>query len=281
MLDDRGQMSDFRFQTSDLLLLSNYNQYMNRITQLFEQKQHNILSVFYTAGYPQLNDTLAIAASLQAAGADMLEIGFPFSDPMADGPVIQRSSEIALENGMSIKLLLEHLKDLRKTVHIPILLMGYFNPVVQYGVERFCKDIAAIGIDGLILPDLPMVEYETMYRPVFEQYHLSNIFLVTPQSSEERIRKIDSLSNGFVYLLSSSSITGRKIEQDAASEAYFKRIQEMGLRNPLMIGFGIADKQGFDNACRFASGAIVGSAFVKELAENGKQGIAAFVRSFR
>lgn len=254
---------------------------MNRIPKLFEQKKENILSVFYTAGFPNLNDTLSIAQVLEQSGADMLEIGFPFSDPMADGPVIQNSSEIALENGMNLKLLFEQLKELRKTVSIPVLLMGYFNPVVQYGVERFCKDAHAVGIDGLIIPDLPMQEYETIYKKTFDQYHISNIFLVTPQSSEERIRKIDELSTGFIYVLSSSSITGRTIDQDAGTTAYFQKMKEMNLKNPFLIGFGIGNKATFNNACKYAAGAIVGTAFVKQLGAEGIHTIDKFVKEIK
>lgn len=254
---------------------------MNRLTQLFEKKKENILSVFYTAGFPNLNDTLSIAQALEESGADMLEIGFPFSDPMADGPVIQNSSEVALENGMNLKLLFEQLKELRKTVNIPVLLMGYFNPVVQYGVERFCKDAHAVGIDGLIIPDLPMQEYETIYKKTFDEYHISNIFLVTPQSSEARIRKIDELSTGFIYVLSSSSITGRTIDQDSGTTAYFQKMKEMNLKNPFIIGFGIGDKATFNNACKYAAGAIVGTAFVKHLGAEGINTIDKFVKEIK
>lgn len=254
---------------------------MNRIPKLFEQKKENILSVFYTAGFPNLNDTLSIAQALEQSGADMLEIGFPFSDPMADGPVIQNSSEVALENGMNLKLLFEQLKALRKTVSIPVLLMGYFNPVVQYGVERFCKDAHAVGIDGLIIPDLPMQEYETIYKKTFDQYNISNIFLVTPQSSEARIRKIDELSTGFIYVLSSSSITGRTIDQDAGTTAYFQKMKEMNLKNPFLIGFGIGNKATFNNACKYAAGAIVGTAFVKQLGAEGIHTIDKFVKELK
>ena len=254
---------------------------MNRIPKLFEQKKENILSVFYTAGFPNLNDTLSIAEALEESGADMLEIGFPFSDPMADGPVIQNSSEVALENGMNLKLLFEQLKELRKTVSIPVLLMGYFNPVVQYGVERFCKDAHAVGIDGLIIPDLPMQEYESIYKKTFDEYHISNIFLVTPQSSEARIRKIDELSNGFIYVLSSSSITGRTIDQDAGTTAYFQKMKDMKLKNPFLIGFGIGDKATFNNACKYAAGAIVGTAFVKHLGTQGINTINKFVKEIK
>ena len=238
---------------------------MNRLNQLFERKKESILSIYFTAGYPSLNSTLDIAEALEKAGADFIEIGFPYSDPLADGPVIQNSSQKALENGMNLKILFGQLKDLRKRVSIPVLLMGYVNPVLQYGVENFCKDCADAGIDGIIVPDLPMYEYEEMYKDCFIDNNLSNIFLVTPQTSEDRIRKIDSLSNGFIYLLSSSSTTGKSLSISHDSENYFSRIRDMKLKNPSMIGFGISDRKSFVNAAKYSRGAIVGSAFVKFL----------------
>ncbi len=255
---------------------------MNRINQLFKNRKSNILSIYYTAGYPNLGDTVAIAAALEKAGADMLEIGFPYSDPVADGPVIQASSKQALDNGMDLNLLFEQLKELRKKVTIPVLLMGYVNPVLQYGVENFCKACAEVGIDGCIVPDLPMVEYEEFYKDSFLENGLSNIFLVTPQTSLERIHKIDALSNGFIYLLSSSATTGKNLDVSDATEAYFSRIAEMKLNNPTMIGFGISNKETFDKACKYANGAIIGTAFVKALAKSHTtENIKEFMQEFR
>lgn len=225
---------------------------MNRITKLFKEKKNNIISIYYTAGYPDLDDTVTIAAALEKAGADMLEIGFPYSDPVADGPVIQESSKQALDNGMDLNLLFKQLKDLREKVTIPVLLMGYVNPVLQYGVENFCKACAAVGIDGCIVPDLPMAEYEDFYKNIFLENGLSNIFLVTPQTSVERIHKIDSLSNGFIYLLSSSATTGKNLQVSDTTTDYFSRIAAMQLNNPTMIGFGISNKETFDSACKLS-----------------------------
>jgi tryptophan synthase alpha chain len=257
-------------------------QQMNRLNKLFNTKKDNLLSIYYTAGYPDLDTTLAIAEALEKAGVDFLEIGFPYSDPVADGPTIQHSSEKALENGMNLHLLFEQLKDLRKRVTIPILLMGYVNPILQYGVESFCKKAAEVGVDGIIVPDLPMYEYETLYADFFIDNNLSNIFLVTPQTSEDRIRRIDELSNSFIYLLSSSSITGGHLQVSVNIEDYYKRIKAMHLNNPAIIGFGISDNKSFTKACEYAAGAIVGSAFVKLLeAEEYLEKIPSFVRSIR
>lgn len=255
---------------------------MNRLQQLFQQQKKGLLSIYYTAGYPNLNDTLKIAETLEKTGADFLEIGFPYSDPVADGPIIQASSKQALDNGMTLPILFEQLKDLRKTVNIPILLMGYINPVLQFGVENFCKACAEVGVDGCIIPDLPMYEYEELYHGYFEVNKLSNIFLVTPQTSEERIRKIDKLSNSFIYLLSSAATTGKNLDVSANAKAYFTRIRDMKLTNPVMIGFGISDKKTFDAANGYASGAIIGSAFVKNLNENDlEKSIINFMGDFR
>lgn len=255
---------------------------MNRINKAFKEKKNNILSIYYTAGYPGLGDTVSIAVALEKAGADMLEIGFPYSDPVADGPVIQASSKLSLDQGMDLNLLFEQLKELRKTVTIPVLLMGYVNPVLQYGVERFCKACAEVGVDGCIVPDLPMVEYEEFYKDIFLENGLSNIFLVTPQTSVERIHKIDSLSNGFIYLLSSSATTGQNLQVSDTTEAYFSRIAAMELNNPTMIGFGISSKQTFDKACQYANGGIIGSAFVKSIESgNLEDNIEAFMSKFR
>ncbi|GGC54024.1 tryptophan synthase alpha chain [Pedobacter quisquiliarum] len=238
---------------------------MNRINQLFQNKNKNILSIYYTAGYPNLDDTLTIARALEEAGADMLEIGFPYSDPVADGPVIQASSKQALDNGMDLKLLFEQLKDLRKYVNIPVLLMGYVNPLLQYGVENFCKACAEVGVDGLIVPDLPMVEYEEFYKDTFQQYGISNVFLITPQTAVERIHKIVELTNGFIYMVSSSATTGKNLSLSQVTEDYFSRVAALELKNPTMIGFGISDQPSFEKACQYASGAIIGTAFVKAL----------------
>lgn len=255
---------------------------MNRLNKLFESKKDNLLSIYFTAGYPSINTTVDIAEALQRAGVDFLEIGFPYSDPVADGPTIQHSSQKALENGMNLNRLFEELKDLRKKVSIPVLLMGYVNPMVQYGIENFCKKAAEVGIDGVIVPDLPMYEYETLYAQYFTGNGLSNIFLVTPQTSEERIRKIDGLTNSFIYLLSSSSITGKNLQVSTAIEDYYKRIKDMKLKNPAVIGFGINNNETFNKACEYARGAIVGSAFVKFLAtEDYLESIPEFVKTIR
>jgi tryptophan synthase alpha chain len=255
---------------------------MNRLNKLFESKKDNLLSIYFTAGYPNLNTTVDIAEALEKAGVDFLEIGFPYSDPVADGPTIQHSSEKALENGMNLNQLFEELKDLRKRVSIPILLMGYVNPMVQYGIERFCKKAAEVGVDGVIVPDLPMYEYETLYSKYFTENGLSNIFLVTPQTSDERIRKIDGLTNSFIYLLSSSSITGKNLQVSNTIEDYYKRIKAMQLKNPAIIGFGISNNETFTKACEYARGAIVGSAFVKFLAsENYLEKVPEFMKGIR
>ncbi len=255
---------------------------MNRIKQLFEQKKENVLSIYFTAGYPDINSTLDIAEALEKAGADFLEIGIPYSDPLADGPVIQNSSLKSIENGMTLRVLFEQLKDLRKRVSIPVLLMGYVNPILQYGVEKFCASCKEVGVDGVIAPDLPMYEYEEMYQNCFSENNLSNIFLITPQTSDERIRKIDELSKGFIYLLSSSSTTGKNLALTDVTEDYFTRLKNMNLKNPTMIGFGISDNKSFSKASQYANGAIVGSAFVKLLGEDRyMEKIPAFIGSLR
>ena len=241
---------------------------MNRLNNLFETKKNNLLSIYFTAGYPALNTTVKIAEALEKAGADFLEIGFPYSDPVADGPIIQNSSQRALENGMTLNQLFEELKELRNKVSIPVMLMGYVNPIVQYGVENFSKKATEVGVDGLIVPDLPIYEYEKLYAGIFKQYNLSNIFMVTPQTSTERIRKIDELSSSFVYLLSSSTITGVNLKLSDAIEGYYQRIKDMNLKNPTIFGFGITNNNSFKKACEYANGAIVGTAFVKLLSED-------------
>ncbi|MCX6182382.1 MAG: tryptophan synthase subunit alpha [Bacteroidetes bacterium] len=250
---------------------------MNRLDSLFQKKKNNILSIFTTAGYPKLNDTLPVVKALQEAGVDFIEIGIPFSDPLADGPVIQDSSTVAIENGMTLKLLLSQMEDIRKELTLPILLMGYINPVLQYGIENFAKKCSEVGVDGIIIPDLPMQEYLEDYKKVFDQYNLKNIFLVTPQTSDERIRFIDEHSNGFIYLVSSSSTTGKKTGIDGAEE-YLSRIQKMNLKTPTVVGFNISSKESFQKATQYANGAIIGSAFVKAI--NNNKDIAAGVKSF-
>jgi tryptophan synthase alpha chain len=251
----------------------------NRLTHLFITRPRDLLSVYFTAGYPSLNSVLDTAFQLQEAGVDFLEIGFPYSDPLADGPVIQKSSQEAIHNGMNLNVLFDQIQEIRKTIHIPLLLMGYVNPVLQYGMERFLKSCSESGIDGLILPDLPMVEYETLYKGIFESYNLSNIFLVTPQSSESRIRKIDELTEGFIYLLSSSSTTGQTVSLKNTTPEYLKRIESMGLRNPLMVGFGISNAEAFRGVCAFTSGAIVGTAFIR--AQNEGISVQDFIKTIR
>lgn len=242
---------------------------MNRIDRLFETKQERILNVYFTAGYPALNDTVAVMENLEQAGADLIEIGIPFSDPVADGPTIQESNGIALENGMTLKLLFEQLADIREKVSIPFVLMGYINPIVQYGIEAFCAKCEEVGVDGLILPDLPMFEYLDTYKPMFDKHGLYNIFLITPQTSEARVREIDENSNGFIYMVSSASTTGAKSSISVDQTAYFARIRAMNLKNPTLIGFGISNAETFDKACANANGAIIGSAFIKALGGEG------------
>lgn len=255
---------------------------MNRIDQLFQQKPKEVLNIYFTAGFPQLGDTLTVLQALQDGGADMAEIGMPFSDPLADGPVIQDSSTRAIANGMKLAVLFEQLKGFRSKIRIPVVLMGYINPVLQYGVENFLRSCQEVGVDGLILPDLPMDEYETEYKPLFEKYGQHLIFLVTPETSEARIRKIDSLSRGFVYAVSSSSTTGK--DKDMKLQAsYFEKLQSMKLQNPVLVGFGIRDKATFQAACQYSNGAIIGSAFVKaiENSANLQETVQTFVRNIK
>jgi tryptophan synthase alpha chain len=256
---------------------------MNRINNLFETKKENILSVYFTAGFPKLNNTVEIIQFLEKNGVDLIEIGIPFSDPTADGPTIQRSSEIALKNGMNLELLFGQLQNIRESVKIPLILMGYFNPVYQFGVERFCAKCAEIGIDGTILPDLPLNELENEYKHIFAKNNLHNILLITPQTSENRIKQIDAACSGFIYMVSSSSTTGAGKKVEDFQQSYFERIQKMELKNPRLIGFGISDNATFANACKYASGAIIGSAFVKSFNPDLKleDSISQFVREIK
>lgn len=237
---------------------------MNRLEELFQNKKNNILSMYCTAGFPQFDSTLQVMKALQDNGADMVELGMPYSDPLADGPVIQASGAKALQNGMTIEKLFAQLQDCRKEIYVPIILMGYMNPVLQYGFERFCKHAAAIPIDGFILPDLPEHEFETEYAPIIRRYGIDFIFLVTPETSEERIKKLDELSTGFLYAVSSSSTTGSK--QDFTEvEKYLQRLQNMRLKNCVLVGFGIKDKPNFQSACKYASGAIIATAYIQAI----------------
>jgi len=252
----------------------------NRINQKL-QSAKKILSIYFTAGYPQLNDTVRILKSLQNSDVDMVEIGMPFSDPLADGPTIQNSGSIALKNGMTTKLLFEQIKDIRKEITIPLILMGYLNPILQFGIEKFCKSCADVGIDGLIIPDLPVKEYEELYKEIFKKYGLIDIFLITPQTSEERIRYIDKISNGFVYMVSTASTTGGRDSFNKAQTDYFKRIAIMELRSPQIVGFGISNKETFNQATQYSKGAIIGSAFIKHLTAEGIDRIPDFIKKIR
>jgi len=256
---------------------------MNRIDRLFKEKQDNILSVYFTAGYPFLDSTTVIINALADAGADMVEIGMPFSDPMADGPVIQRSNDTALQNGMSLKLLFRQLQGIRKKVEMPILLMGYLNPVIQFGVENFCRQCKETGVDGVILPDLPPIVFLEEYATLFEKYDLYNILLISPQSDNDRIRVIDKISRGFIYIVSSSSVTGVKGVLSDEQLSYFKRVKELNLQNPGLVGFGISNHETFINVCKHARGGIIGSAFVKMLGEEREVSdkIYQFIKSIR
>ena len=257
---------------------------MKRIHEVFTKQKHKILNVYCTAGYPQLNSTIEVMKALQENGADIIELGMPYSDPLADGPVIQQSSTVALANGMTIKKLFEQLRDFRKSPSfggvgeaIPVILMGYMNPVLQYGFEKFCSDAAAVGIDGLILPDLPEHEFETEYGAVIKKHGLDFIFLVTPETSEVRIKKLDELSTGFLYAVSSSSTTGKDKKMTDVMQ-YLQKLKDLRLKNPVLVGFGIKDKATFEAACVNANGAIIGTAYIKALAEPGN--VADITRKF-
>ena len=249
---------------------------MNRIQQKLKEDK-KLLSIYFTSGYPNLNDTEAIIQDLEKCGVDMIEIGLPFSDPLADGPTIQASSTHALKNGMTTEILFNQLEDIRTKVNIPLIIMGYFNPMLQYGVEAFCKKCQEIGIDGLIIPDLPVDVYHEEYQTIFEKYGLINVFLITPQTSDERIRYIDSISNGFIYMVSSASTTGAKVGFGEEQTEYFRRIAGMNLNNPQIVGFGISNKETFTQATQHAKGAIIGSAFIKHITKNGISNIGNFI----
>lgn len=242
---------------------------MNGINKLFSEKSRNILSVYFTAGYPLLDDTVRIISILEKHGVDLVEIGIPFSDPVADGPVIQESNLIALKNGMNLQLLFEQLRGIKEKVKIPLVMMGYFNPIYQMGMEKFLLKCYDTGIDGVIIPDLPVEEYLVNYRDIFRKYNIHFICLITPQTPEERVRFIDSVSEGFIYMVSTSSTTGARKSFDEKQVEYFHRIHSMDLKNPVIAGFGISNKNTYDTACKYANGVIIGSAFIKALGISG------------
>lgn len=239
---------------------------MPRLSDLFEQQKERVLNVYCTAGYPHLNSTLEVMESLQKNGANIIELGMPYSDPLADGEVIQNSSLVALAGGMTIDILFQQLETMRQTIHIPVVLMGYMNPILQYGFEAFCKKAKSVGVDGLILPDLPLYEFETVYGSIIQANELDFIFLVTPETPEPRLKKLDQLSSGFVYAVSSSATTGT--DKDFSKVAlYLERLKSMQLKNPFLVGFGIKDKASFDAVNVYANGAIIGSAYIQALTQ--------------
>lgn len=240
---------------------------MNSINALFQKKKREILSVYFTAGFPAINDTEVIVLALQNAGVDLIEVGIPFSDPLADGPVIQESSTIALRNGMNLHLLFSQLDSIKDQVRIPLILMGYLNPIMQYGFENFCKDCKKTGVSGMIIPDLPFNDYLNEYKPVADSYDLKVVLLITPETSDERIRLIDAHTDGFIYMVSSAATTGVQQQFDEKKLDYFRRISRMSLRNPLLIGFGISNPDTLAAAFEHAAGAIIGSRFIRLLAE--------------
>lgn len=253
---------------------------MNRINQTLNQDK-KLLSIYFTAGFPQLEDTVPILEQLQEADVDMIELGLPFSDPLADGPTIQESSTQALRNGMTTDKLFTQLEGIRARIHVPLIVMGYFNPMMQYGVERFCKRCQEVGIDGLIIPDLPADVYHTQYQSLFQQYELLNMFLITPQTPDERIRYIDQVSEGFIYMVSSAATTGAQGSFGDTQQHYFQRIADMKLQSKLLVGFGISNAETYQSAVAHSQGAIIGSAFIKHLEANGNQSVQAFVKTIR
>ena len=254
---------------------------MNSIQKIFQNKEKDLLSIYFTSGFPELNDTTKVIAELSNSGVDFIEVGLPYSDPLADGPTIQDSSQIALKNGINLDVVFDQLMTVKENNKAPLVLMGYLNQVLKYGEEKFCKKMVACGIDTVILPDLPMVEYENHYKALFEKYGINNVFLITPLTSEERIRKIDSYTQSFIYMVASSSITGAKGEISQQQINYFERIKSMNLTSKLIIGFGISNHETFTKACKYGNGAIIGSAFIRFLDEHGVQRIGHFVESIK
>ncbi len=250
---------------------------MSKLNSLFEKKHYNLCSVFFTAGFPKLNDTETIIKGLEKGGVDFIEVGLPYSDPLADGPTIQHSSSVALKNGINLDIIFNQLEALKNSVKIPLVLMGYINQVIKYGEEKFCQKCKDCGIETIIIPDLPMIEYQSHYQQLFSNYGISNVFLITPQTSKERIKKIDNITNAFIYVVASSSITGAKGKISSKQIAYFERIQKMNLKSTLIVGFGISNKSTFNKVCEYMNGAIIGSAFINFLQEKGVVEIPSFV----
>lgn len=250
---------------------------MNKIKSIFERKDKHVLSIYFTSGFPELNDTTKVIEELGRNGVDFIEVGMPYSDPLADGPTIQDSSQVALQNGINLDIIFDQLLQIKDTNTTPLVLMGYLNQMLTYGEDRFCQKVVECGIDTIILPDLPMIEYERRYKQLFDSYGINNVFLITPQTSEERIRKIDSYTSSFIYMVASNSITGAKGAISQQQIAYFERIKAMNLKSRLIIGFGISDHATFSKACEYGNGAIIGSAFIKFLAKNGVKKIGDFI----
>ncbi|MFT6699150.1 MAG: tryptophan synthase alpha chain [Porticoccaceae bacterium] len=254
---------------------------MNSIQELFHKKDKNLLSIYFTCGYPKLQDTTKVISALEESGVHFIEVGLPYSDPLADGPTIQDSSQKALENGINLDVIFEQLATIKQRNKTPLVLMGYLNQLLKYGEDKFCQKVVACGIDTVIIPDLPMVEFENHYQKLFNKYGITNVFLITPHTSEERIKKIDTYTKAFIYVVASASITGAKGEISNTQIEYFERIKAMNLQSKLIIGFGISDKTTFNTACSYANGAIVGSAFIKHLGDNGVAEIDAFIKPIR
>lgn len=254
---------------------------MNTIQQIFHQKDKNLLSIYFTSGFPKLDDTTKVISELSKSDVDFIEVGLPYSDPLADGPTIQDSSQIALQNGINLDVIFDQLLSIKDSNKTPLVLMGYLNQMLKYGEEKFCQKVVDCGIDTVILPDLPMVEFENHYHQLFEKYGINNVFLITPHTSEERIKKIDSYTKSFIYVVASASITGAKGEISTAQIAYFERIKNMNLESNLIVGFGISDKKTFSTACKYANGTIIGSAFIKHLKQNGVDKIDDFISKIR
>lgn len=251
---------------------------MNSIEKLFQQKDKNLLSIYFTCGFPELNDTTKVISELEKSGVDFIEVGLPYSDPLADGPTIQDSSQKALQNGVNLDVVFKQLMTIKETNKTPLVLMGYLNQMLKYGEDKFCQKVVECGIETLIIPDLPMVEFENHYQALFDKYGLTNVFLITPNTEDERIKKIDAYTKAFIYVVASSSITGAKGEISEQQIAYFERIKNMNLKSKLIVGFGISDKTTFNTACKYANGAIIGSAFIKNLDKNGVDKIDDFIK---